>query len=228
MHGSDLIKEFARKIEQVCGHGTATDAKIAATLGITLPGLNKYRSGVVTPRQVVNLSRSFAKAQRDHLISSTIVPIVEFMPIDAHMKGGGRSFQIFPTEAGSRSHPYLQGLRDRLEKTHGIYVFHDSRGRSIYAGKAHKLSLWSEMNNAFNRDRREVQSIKRVSHPTNRIAYKRHDEKSRQIVRQAVPLHDIAAYFSAFEVPELLIGKFEALIVRAFANDLLNVRMENF
>jgi hypothetical protein len=123
-------------------------------------------------------------------------------------------------------HPYLEGLRKELESKHGIYVFHDSRGRAIYAGKAQKLSLWTEINNAFNRDRREVQSIKRVAHPQNKVQYKGHKEKARQIVRMNVPLHDIAAYFSAYAVPEPLIGKFEALIVRAFANDLLNVRME--
>ena len=82
------------------------------------------------------------------------------------------------------------------------------------------------MNNAYNRDRGEVQSIKRVNHPANRIAFKGLDEQKRQIKRQTVALHDIAHYMSAYEVAEGLIGKFEALIVRTFANDLLNVRME--
>jgi len=38
----------------------------------------------------------------------------------------------------------------------------------------------------------------------------------------------INSYMSAYHVPDGLIGKFEALIVRSFANDLLNVKMENF
>jgi hypothetical protein len=33
---------------------------------------------------------------------------------------------------------------------------------------------------------------------------------------------------SAYEIADELIGKPEALIVRSFANDLLNVRMERF
>ncbi|MCW2397965.1 hypothetical protein [Sphingobium sp. B2D3C] len=47
-----------------------------------------------------------------------------------------------------------------------------------------------------------------------------------KIKKQAVALHHIASYASAYEVPDGLIGKFGALIVRSFTNDLLNVRME--
>ncbi len=228
MNGNDLIDEFAKRLEKKYGADQITDRVLAKALGVTMPGLAKYRNSVLTPRQMANLSISFAKAQRDSLVNSTVIPVAEFFPIDEHVTVGGKS-QIFSiSDKSGGVHPYLLGLRQKLECTHGIYVFHDSRGRSIYAGKAHKLSLWAEMNNAFNRNRKEVQSIKRVSHPTNRVKYKGHDEKTRQIVRQQVPLHDIAAYFSAFEVPDVLISKFEALIVRAFANDLLNVRMEKF
>lgn len=224
MKGADLIDEFARRINKKYGAGYATERILADTLGVTLAGLAKYRASKLTPRQVANLAQSFAKAQRGALVSSTVVPVAEFFPISEHVTAKGKHLLFSVQDA----HPYLVGLREKLEKARGVYVFHDSRGRSIYAGKALKLSLWAEMNNAFNRDRKEVQSIKRVSHPRNRVGYKSHDEKGRQVVRQPVPLHDIASYFSAFEVPEILIGKFEALIVRAFANDLLNVRMEKF
>lgn len=228
MNGSDLIDEFAKRLGKKYGANQITERVIADALGVTVPGLSKYRTGVLTPRQMVNLSISFAKAQRDSVVNSTVIPVAEFFPIDEHVTAGGKSQLFSTTDKSGGVHPYLSGLRQKLESTHGIYVFHDSRGRSIYAGKAHKLSLWAEMNNAFNRNRKEVQSIKRVSHPTNRVKYRGHEEKTRQIVRQQVPLHGIAAYFSAFEVPDVLIGKFEALIVRAFANDLLNVRMEKF
>ena len=40
-------------------------------------------------------------------------------------------------------------------------------------------------------------------------------------------LHAIAAYLSAYAVPIGLISKIEALLVRGFANDLLNTRMES-
>jgi hypothetical protein len=88
-------------------------------------------------------------------------------------------------------------------------------------GKAQRLSTWAEMNSAFNRDRGEVQNIKRVNHLTSRIEYRGSQEKKRKIVKESVSLHDIACYLSAYEIPDSLIVKFEALIVRLFANDLL-------
>ncbi len=109
-----------------------------------------------------------------------------------------------------------------------IYLFYDSRGRSIYAGKTEEQSLWSEMTNAFNRRRGEVQKIKRVKHPVRNVQFRGAEEKRRLIVDRPVLLRDLAHYFSAYSVPEGLIGKLEALIVRAFANDLLNIKMENF
>ena len=43
-----------------------------------------------------------------------------------------------------------------------------------------------------------------------------------------MPLHDLATYFSAYEVADVMIDDLEALMVRSFANDLLNIRMERF
>jgi hypothetical protein len=83
------------------------------------------------------------------------------------------------------------------------------------------------MNLAFNRDRGEVQNIKRVSHPASRVAYKKNKDGYRTIKKQPVALHEIASYMSAYEVEGRLIGRLEALIVRSFANDLLNVKMES-
>ncbi|MCR0980861.1 hypothetical protein [Roseomonas populi] len=206
-----------------------TDAALARELGVTQPALGNYRKGQLTPRQIFNLMESYARSKERRFIEDTIVPIVEFFYLDAVETRKGKSWQIFSCQdENDRPHPYYTGLKKRLDSSHGIYVFHDSRGRAIYAGKAQRLSLWTEMNNAFNRDRGEVQNIKRVNHPSNRVEFQGTEEKRRRIVREAVALHDIASYVSAYQVPDGLIGKLEALIVRSFANDLLNVRMENF
>jgi hypothetical protein len=109
-----------------------------------------------------------------------------------------------------------------------VYLFFDSRGQAIYAGRARKQTLWKEVNLAFNRARGEVQKIKRVIHPKRSQEYKTSDEKARQIVGQAVSLHELAHYLSAYAVRDGLIDKVEAMLVRSFANDLLNIRMENF
>ncbi len=93
---------------------------------------------------------------------------------------------------------------------------------------ARKQSLWDEMNLAFNRERGELQKIKRVRHPLRNQPYKTSNEKARQISDYVVPLHELSAYFSAYEVTDKMINEVEAMLVRSFANDLLNKRMEKF
>lgn len=229
MNGDDLLKEFERRIMKAKGTKSVTDTVLARAIGVTQPQLGNYRGRGLTPRQVVNLAEKYAKASENRLVAETVVPIVEFLHVSRTESRRGARWELFQiADEQGNEHPYLAGLRAALEGKHGIYVFHDSRGRAIYAGKAQRLSLWAEMNNAFNRDRGEVQSIKRVTHPQNRVGYREPMEQKRQIAKQPIALHDVASYCSAYEVPDQLIGKFEALIVRAFANDLLNVRMEHF
>jgi hypothetical protein len=226
--GAALLDEIARRIKKRKGKDVKR-AELAKELGVTEPVLDNYGDGEITPKQVVNLMEKFAKVSEKRVMEQAIVPIVEFFYLDPRKTKQGKSWKLFATDDGKGgSHPYLSGLYERLTQTHGIYVFHDSRGRAIYVGKAQRLFLWEEMNNAFNRKRGEVQSIKRAAHPTNRIPYKGPEKKKRPIVRQKVALHEIASYVSAYQVADGLIRKFEAVIVRAFANDLLNVRIENF
>lgn len=225
MNGTDLLNELRRRIQARESTGTVTDAVLARELGLTQAALANYKGRSVTPRQVAGLMERFAKRAEKRLIDETLVPLVEFLPLKAARHGG--NLQIFSTTEGTKEHPYLKGLKDRLEASHGIYLFHDSRGKAIYAGKAQKQTLWLEINSAFNRDRGEVQSMKRVRHPTTRVHYRGRDEPKRRIAKEVVSLHHIANYLSVYQVPDRFISKLEALIVRSFANDLLNVRMES-
>jgi hypothetical protein len=163
-----------------------------------------------------------SKAAENRLVEEAVVPLLEFFPIDHQVQTPKGDWHIFSPKAD----PYLNGLQKCLHQAHGIYVFHDSSGRAIYAGKVLQQSLWSEINHAFNRKRGEVQSIKRVEPPANRAGYDGRAEG--QIKKVPVALYEIARYVSAYQVATELISKFEALIVRSFANDLLNVRMEKF
>jgi hypothetical protein len=231
MNGATLLEELAHRIGKRSGSNIFTTTALAQALGMDQAHLAYYKNKKnLTPRQVVSLMEKYANRTRDDLLEKAVVPIVEFFQLDPVKPTRGDKRQLFSQRGDSNGqpHPYLSGLRERLKKARGIYIFHDSRGSAIYAGKAVLLSLWTEMNNAFNRDRGEVQNIKRVRHPTIGVQYKNPDERQRNIVREAVALHHIASYMSAYEIPTALIGKFEALIVRAFANDLLNVRMERF
>jgi hypothetical protein len=134
------------------------------------------------------------------------------------------TYQIFD----SKDHLYKSGLKTELDQYFGVYIFFDSRGQAIYAGKARKQKLWREMNLAFNRDRRRVQKIKRVRHPTRQQEYRTSEEKARQIGDHIVPLYEIASYFSAYRVSDGMVDDLEALLVRSFANNLLNIKMELF
>jgi hypothetical protein len=99
------------------------------------------------------------------LIEKSVEPVMEFFRIENPARTSGGNWHIFSSKAA----PQWSDLQERLQAAHGIYVFHDSSGRGIYAGKALRQNLWSEINSAFNRQRGEVQSIKRVDLTDNRL-----------------------------------------------------------
>lgn len=181
----------------------------------------------VTSATVANL---VLKAQQNAQ-SKAIQPIVEFYdftPVNEKINRDGqvvktyKRFKLFASE-----NLYEKGLKEQLLDKRGIYIFYDSRGRALYVGKASDQSLWNEMNLVLNRPR-AVQKVRRVSHPVNNVRFRKSEEKSRQISSREVELHGLAKYFSAYEVSTNVIGVFEAMLVRSFANDLLNIKMENF
>jgi hypothetical protein len=155
----------------------------------------------------------------------TITPLVEFYPLERVDSRHAKCWNLFPFDTRTAK-SYALGLKERLEKAKGIYIFYDSQGRALYVGKAGK-SLWMEMNSAFNR-KRNLQKITLVSHPDRNQDFQTGVEKKRQPKPTPLVLADLAEYFSAYEVDPGMIGDLEALLVRGFANDLLNIRMETF
>lgn len=221
MKGTELVSELKRKLS------IKTDRALAQHLGMSEIALGGWKRATkpLTARQVANAidkasGVAVAKAHR-----TTLRPIVEFFPIDAVESAGGMKYELFPT--AKDDNPLHVQLRATLSSARGIYIFYDTRGRAIYAGKAKEQSLWSEMKSVFNRDR-DTQSVYRVRHPTRRQAFKPSYEKPRQPTRTQLRLNDLAAYVSAYEVDRAMVNSLEALLVRGFANDLLNVRMEKF
>ena len=78
------------------------------------------------------------------------------------------------------------------------------------------------MNPAFNRDRKD-QIVTRVMHPRLDVEFKR---IKRQTLAKAEKLYNLASYFSAYKVPPNLVDNLEALLIRAFPNDVTNVKMQ--
>lgn len=83
------------------------------------------------------------------------------------------------------------------------------------------------MNLAFNR-KRDVQTIAPVRHPERNQEFRPGYEKLRQPKDTRLELFDLAHLFSVYKVDDGMIDELEALMVRGFSNDLLNVRMETF
>lgn len=223
MNGHNIVLGLKKKF------AITTDAALAKQLGMTTQSVQNWKNRkTVTDLQVCSLVHHAARAGVSNVQATTIRPIVEFFSIDKVESKQRVKYELFSAETGGSKHPYLGGLRGELDTHHGVYVFFDSRGQAIDVGKARRQTLWKEMKLAFNRERRDLQKIKRVHHPTRKQPYRTSQEKARQIVDRSVSLHEIATYFSAYQVADAMINELEAVLVRSFANDLLNKKMERF
>ncbi len=227
MRGEDLIAALGKRLAAQQDVKTVSRAEIASHLNITAEKLGALAEKPnLTPLQVADLiDRAAAKAVTD-VEQAAIRPIIEFYGLDPVYSSHGVKFEMFSSQTDTGQHPYIAGIQDRLKSSHGIYIFYDSRGRAIYVGKAVLQTLWKEMNLAFNRDRKDYQQIKVVEHPSKKVRYRPYEEQHRRIGKLNVQLSYIASYVSAYEVSKGLISTVEALLIRGFANDLLNTRME--
>jgi DNA-binding XRE family transcriptional regulator len=201
-----------------------TKRDLAKKLGLSENTLSNWKDSTLTPMWLADAIAKTKKISVKNSQIDTIWPIVEFYEITACQAKGGVSWQIF--DSSDASNKYSRGLKNELGVP-GIYIFYDSRGQALYVGKSKKQSLWDEMNEAFNRDR--VQTIKLTKHSGNgefEPAYQY--DKLKRIEKIQVRLHHLAHYFSAYKIIDGMIDDVEALLIRGFANDLLNIKMEKF
>jgi hypothetical protein len=221
LKAKDLIPELKRRL------GLETNRALARALGMSEVALFHWMTlkKPLTPRRVAN---AIYKARQSAIKQSqllTIRPIVELFPLDTVESSSGLKFELFPTARGGTR--LNKELREQLSKSHGIYIFYDSRGRAMYVGKAKKQSLWTELKFAFNRDR-TTQKVFRVKHPTRSQAFSPAFKTARQPRATQLSIGDFAAFVSVYEVDGGMVDDLEALLVRGFANDLLNRKMERF
>lgn len=222
MKAIELIDALGKKL------GTTSQRELADVLGVTVGTLVnwKNRDEDLSPLQVAAaLAKSRSVAVRKAQIE-TIQPIVELYPINRCSSARDAKWEVF--DGGNSASLYAQGLKAALLDSFGIYIFYDSRGQALYVGKAREQNIWKEMNLAFNRSRGEVQSIKLTHQPDRNQEFKPGYEKLRRIKDTELELYDLSWYFSAYHVEDGMIEDLEALMVRGFANSLLNVRMETF
>jgi hypothetical protein len=154
-----------------------------------------------------------------------IQALVEYLPLNRSDSARYAKYEIFNAAPDEVSNHYLSKIKELTRGKSGIYIFYDSVGRAIYVGKAREQSLWAEVNLAYNRDRGDHQELYAVKHPTRNFRENRLDRK---IQRLQFYLHDIARYISVYEVEKGFVDNMEAFLIRAFANGLMNGRIENF
>lgn len=161
------------------------------------------------------------KKSRSAGIKSSIQVITEYYPITLTPL---RANPDFIDVKGDRNH---NELKKELVNSHGVYVFYDSSGKAIYVGKAVKQNLYHEMRSAFNRPRNDTKDtmvIIRSQHTVNKMKNVSFDKDVKRI---RVNISDISAYFSAYNVDKDLINIVEAMMIRAFANNLTNSKIES-
>lgn len=179
MRSANIVTAIRVKVARSLGQKTVSESVLASELGVSLGTIASWKKkSALSGLQIANLVLSVRKSAEKLLLQRAITTIVEFFQIETAQSQGGNHQELFSTwsEDGNR-HLYLQGLRKELEKYNGIYIFYDSSGRAIYVGKANKQTLWPELKNAFNRERGDVQSVYRVTHPKNYYKFKSSEEK---------------------------------------------------
>jgi hypothetical protein len=205
----------------------STDTDLGRFVGLTGGRLSQWRSSSkdLTTRQIASLIKRTSELSKKSAVKSAIRPIVELYPVQKTESQQKAKWEIIPTGEGTCPREY--SLRKHLEKAKGIYFFYDSGCKILYTGKTEKQTLWKEINSAFNRERQSHQ-VYQVRHPKIGKSFTPAWKKQRQPQSKIVYLHDIAKFFSVYQVSAELIGNLEAMIIRALCNDVLNVKMEKF
>lgn len=230
MQGLEKAAGERRNIEMAVNlfNTLSVDAPLKHSLkeiGITPQTAHNWRRKGLNADKLNGLFKKIRMASIKSANSEAIKPICEFVDIDRVEAPRSEKWQVLGGEKSATD--YFEGLIEELKEVRGIYVFYDSRGRALYVGKAVKQSVWAEMNSAYNRSR-DAQNVYRVYHPKRNHNFSPQYEKMRRVQEYNVTLSEMARYFSVYEVSTGMTGNLEALLIRAFANDLLNVRMERF
>lgn len=172
---------------------------LADRLKIKESDIRNFKSGQSCGKPAV---KKLIDAVVNHSVRIIYKPVIELQPIKIDTNCN--------MLIGNSEEDSVQ-WQDKLN-VQGIYLFYDSMGKAIYVGRTNKQTLWDEMSRALNRDREIQKLYKSTNHG--------------QIKNQPYYLYEVAHYVSAYAVHKEAIKDIEALIIRAFPNNLTNVKME--
>lgn len=221
MDSHKLVDELRKKFN------APNNKLLAEQLGVSYATLQQWHSDTreLTAKQVVTIIEKAREAEATRAKLQGVKSIVEYYPIEASLSRHQAKWELFDSEQSGNKRQ--EGLKEVLKASYGVYIFYDSRGSAIYVGKAKEQNLWDEMKSAFNRDRK-TQQLRLVEHPVTGTGYRAACDAPRDIVKTHLQLCHMATYFSAYEVSKDMINNIEALLVRVYANGLLNARTEKF
>lgn len=206
----EVIKEILDTIKDT--YDKKTNANLASFLNIPEKKINNLRAGGTnSPKSVSELIKKLSIALRKHAISNAYTPIAEILPLECRLSKQEKKYEM----CIGRNQKERNDIEEKVKKMRGgIYIFYDSLGKSIYAGKTEedkKNTLWDEMKSAYNRPRKSQKLYRYAG--TN-------------IQKKQYYLWQVAHYASIYKVDKFAIADFESLLIRSFPNDLSNVRME--
>ena len=222
--------KLIKKLKQHFGIPNGTDTALANYLGATSRKRSSWKTKIAKWRknpeplsdtEILNLVKDIKDAS---IHKEVIKTIVEYFPVEKVESKGGKKYEISPPDDDDIKRKW-DALRKDLEKTKtGVYIFYDSSGRAIYVGKtaAKTGSLWSRMKSSFNHDQQKSRQLYRIDHSPDAKPY------AQKLGPKPVQLHELAKYFSAYKVHEHMTHNIEALLIRSFADNLMNKKMENF
>ena len=128
MHPSELFDELKKQ------HDVASCSDIARLIGLTPARISQMqtRSKNLSARQIASYIAKAAERGKQEALSDPIRPVVEMYPLGAIESKQGAKWELLAT---SKSNKRNQLLKQHLLAAKGIYLFFDSLGRAIYAGK---------------------------------------------------------------------------------------------
>ena len=214
-----LVIELQKRID---------DSDLAARLGKTSNTIDNWQKkpGPLSSARVASLVKGAmdaeAKREREEIHKNFIKSIIEYFPIKKVESKHGKNYEISPPDGYKNKWGTL--LKELQNANSGIYIFYDSSGRAIYVGKTAgtATSLWARMKMSFNHDQQKSRKLYCIDHGPKAKT------QAQKLGPKPVQLHELAKYFSAYQVDPEMVHNIEALLIRAFADNLMNKKMETF
>ena len=176
-----------------------SDAVLAKALGVSPANVHGYgKGGEISASQIKKIILV--------MMRNTVRPLMEIREISPQRIKGKAGVEIANWRIDVKEKD--KELCKVLDKIAGVYIFYSSSGGVLYVGKA--KNLYKEIRQRLNR-------------PLHFRISENMTGKGKTFC-----MAEVTKYLSAYQVPLEACTNIEAFLIRAFANDHTNLKMENF